>query len=1445
MRAFLLILAVLPSMSYGQNVYLRSGGPASVIITGATDATPIVLTTQSAHGFASTCGVSTTCYCTAWGVSAGAGITPANGIFQCHYVDSTHLSLYSSASNTAVPSIVNGQGGPWFTGGQGQWVAPVTAYTLGSGPRGWFDGWDGPKMRRLALGSAGGLTAFTVTGGSGSVCTSTPCVMTVTTSYDPTTQPIPVTTSQVFAVHGTGTSLDTCGSGGGADSPYSIASVTSGGWVSGSFTCPGLSTGNYLTINSTCGPTATPNDLRGGTSPCTTLTFMGVNTNPWWTAMLTQQSADNMLTYPNYKTIWDGGSVYPQHYLMQDYAMGAMRFLVDPSSDFFLAQGVYALDHPERESGVNFTQNEGAGVFQSNADTNYTVDVNGLASLYAVYSPYYTAAKKAIFLNKVYNDIDDPSVTTTTKANTDMSNPSNHSWVLATGNIVAGTNDATHVTLASAGHCVVHSIIMLANGNTLNYSQNTYGYVSSCAGAVAAVPGWIKETGATGRTPALDQVLSGTITSVGSLSCTGAAGQWAQLDNGGTYANVYLTGTNTLGTNLVIISPGNGYASPVTSLRGFNAGSATCNGGTATVSTVLGTAYTVFDTVTPSNTAPGATNTVTFTGTASLAGTVNVGDGIIVNTGWGNNFSVNNTESYVSAVGTNTLTVINGPGGMVSGYTMAWRVPAWTTNDVGREWAQSHATVGLPGGNGQIYPPVGGVNQGSGATGIIQEGPNGVGGLYESWPALDMAVGAADSRAVRHLSKVNSYAWDYIIRPSMDYSTGWVHDGSGYSADLDTPTLELLTWSLKNSTYNSSPSFPDTYGAWLSNIATQNMFQTLPLLTTPGTVWIAGWGGAQAGYQLNGTLTPSVSFNPSVGQDPTGLSAKLFHSFADNVNSYAPTPSSFWGATGSLPERRELALIHNDPGIGSTNYRTQPTQYIFNVSSPTLCATLTGWTCNLFRGDTMVSRSGWSANTDTLYYFNSGTLVDGYQSPPITTYLFKAGYLFGAGTGNPPGSGWNSDSSIYADALQFGGAQSETYREFMAGQTGNKSGLIGKAYTTRFAAVNAGSFGPQYGDQSSNYAYVCSDSAAAYNASFLGTVPSFVENCRLHLKKPGLDEFLFEFTDASTSVGTPIKRAIQYNQNGQTFSNPTLTSGSTTCPGSGGCASINTNGRLIKSLESGSGSATYGLLTYITSPRTITVVDDGNGTYSHPFSVSAGTAGSAQTLYTSVLSHKIMQTLSDTTYTTADLNPDANFTGVFAQGSTSAAVYVEARNNTTQSSITAFSVNPTLAHTQYLIAGLSPGAYTPRINGTPVATCNGVAVPCTVAANDNSLYWEDTGTGALTISLSAPSCTITTASLPGGTILVPYSQTISTTGCAAPITWSITAGALCSGLGLGVSTGIISGTPSSALTCSFTVQALDNNSASATQPLSIAIGSPSVGGYILGGKSISNGKIIH
>lgn len=98
-----------------------------------------------------------------------------------------------------------------------------------------------------------------------------------------------------------------------------------------------------------------------------------------------------------------------------------------------------------------------------------------------------------------------------------------------------------------------------------------------------------------------------------------------------------------------------------------------------------------------------------------------------------------------------------------------------------------------------------------------------------------------------------------------------------------------------------------------------------------------------------------------------------------------------------------------------------------------------------------------------------------------------------------------------------------------------------------------------------------------------------------------------------------------------------------------------------------------------------------------------------------------------------------------------------------------------------------------------------------------------TGTGISAGSAPA-ALSITTASpLPGGNQNVAYSTTLAATGGVPGYTWAITVGTLPTGLSLGASTGIISGTPTGSGTSNFTIQVTDSVASTSSTAFALTI----------------------
>jgi len=122
------------------------------------------------------------------------------------------------------------------------------------------------------------------------------------------------------------------------------------------------------------------------------------------------------------------------------------------------------------------------------------------------------------------------------------------------------------------------------------------------------------------------------------------------------------------------------------------------------------------------------------------------------------------------------------------------------------------------------------------------------------------------------------------------------------------------------------------------------------------------------------------------------------------------------------------------------------------------------------------------------------------------------------------------------------------------------------------------------------------------------------------------------------------------------------------------------------------------------------------------------------------------------------------------------------------------------------------------ITGTP--TTAGTSTFLITVSDANSL--TATQSFSLTVGSAGISVVITTTTLPSAVSGTAYSQTLAATGGVAPYTWSISSGALPPGLGISTG-GVIAGTPTATGVYSFTVQAQDSASLTASQAFSLTV----------------------
>jgi hypothetical protein len=134
--------------------------------------------------------------------------------------------------------------------------------------------------------------------------------------------------------------------------------------------------------------------------------------------------------------------------------------------------------------------------------------------------------------------------------------------------------------------------------------------------------------------------------------------------------------------------------------------------------------------------------------------------------------------------------------------------------------------------------------------------------------------------------------------------------------------------------------------------------------------------------------------------------------------------------------------------------------------------------------------------------------------------------------------------------------------------------------------------------------------------------------------------------------------------------------------------------------------------------------------------------------------------------------------------------------------------NTTLSFATYSQTGITAGP----------TTITGVIVP---GSGGTMTSWAS---GVVTYYAAAGSpVSVTTTSLPNGTLGTAYSRTLAAAGGTSPYTWAVTAGALPTSLTLHAATGVIDGTPTVGGPFTFTVTVTDSLAQAATATFTVTI----------------------
>lgn len=125
----------------------------------------------------------------------------------------------------------------------------------------------------------------------------------------------------------------------------------------------------------------------------------------------------------------------------------------------------------------------------------------------------------------------------------------------------------------------------------------------------------------------------------------------------------------------------------------------------------------------------------------------------------------------------------------------------------------------------------------------------------------------------------------------------------------------------------------------------------------------------------------------------------------------------------------------------------------------------------------------------------------------------------------------------------------------------------------------------------------------------------------------------------------------------------------------------------------------------------------------------------------------------------------------------------------------------------FTVTGLPPGV-TLSSSGVWGGTPTLAGTYSVVVTAKDSAAAQASGSQTYSVAINPGPVTITPATLPAGTVGTAYSQALSSSGGTAPYTYSVISGTLPAGITL--STGTLSGTPTTAGTYTFTIQSADS-----------------------------------
>ena len=612
-----------------------------------------------------------------------------------------------------------------------------------------------------------------------------------------------------------------------------------------------------------------------------------------------------------------------------------------------------------------------------------------------------------------------------------------------------------------------------------------------------------------------------------------------------------------------------------------------------------------------------------------------------------------------------------------------------------------------------------------------------------------------------------------------------------YTYALATGALPAGLSLASNGTLSGTPTAGGTFNFTVT--ATDSSTGTGPFSTTSGTLTLtvsaptitvspASLGNATAASAYSQSLsasggTSSYTFAPTGGSLPTGL-------VLNSNGTLSGTPS----AAGTF----NFTATATDSSTGTGPY-TGSRSYSLVVNAPTLAISPVSGSLSATAGTPYSQTFAGSGGTSPYSYnfsINSGTLPTGLT--------FNAGT--GTLSGTPTTAGTVNFTVTATDKTTGTGpfSTSGTYTLTTAAPTitlspgAVPSGTVGVTYSQGVTA--SGGTGP--------YTYAITSGSLPMGLTLnpaTGTLSGTPT-------AGGAFNFTLTATDSNGFTGAHVYSL--------TINAPTINVNPATLPG----ATVSTAYSQAVSASGGTAPYTYAITAgslplgmTLSSAGVVSGTPTSGGTFNFTVSVTDGSTGSGPYLGSRAYTLIVAAPTLVMTPSSGPLSAAAGtaYSRTFAaSGGTSPYNYAIVINSGT------------------LPSGLSFNAGTATLAGTPTSAGT---VNFSVTATDNSTGSGPYAvTGNYTLTVSAPTISITPSTLPNPAIAAAYSQTVTASGGTGPYSYTITSGALPTGLTLNTATGTISGTPTAGGTFNFSIKATDANSFNATQVYTVTLGAPTL-----------------